>query len=261
MLKTRYNVVLLTLTRTPRLIFSIVIFWSGLILFAQPERSTVSFFSNDSLLITADEFITSDSFSYLILIHEQGSSRGEFNEILNRFQKMNYNCLAVDVRNGGNSNFIPNETAKRARNKGKRNNCEAVEADILAAIDYAYEKSGHGVILLGAGANGSLVLKAAKEQDVVNAAIALSPGEFFLPLFSVENTISGIQKPLLITANRTELPYIEQIMSNVEEEYKTIFVPENSEGERGSAALVPDNPSYTEYWLAILLFFKDLQVW
>ena len=102
-------------------------------------------------------------------------------------------------------------------------------------------------------------LKAAKEQTVVSAAIALSPGEFFLPLFSIENTISGIQKPLLITASRTEYPYVEQIMSNVEEEYKTIFVPENSEGERGSAALLPDNPSYTEYWLAILLFFKDLQ--
>jgi len=180
---------------------------------------------------------------------------------MDRFQKMNYNCLAVDVRNGGNSNFIPNETAKRARSKEKSNNSEAVEADIRAAIDYAYGKSGMDVILLGVGANGSLVLKAAKEQDVVSAAIALSPGEFFLPLFSIKNAISGIQKPLLITASRTEYPYIEQIMSNVEEEYKTIFVPENSEGERGSAALLPDNPSYTEYWLAILLFFKDLQEW
>ena len=258
MLKTRYNVVLLTLTKA-RLIISIALFWSGFILFAQPQKSTVSFFSDDSLVITADEFITADSFSYLILIHEQGSSRGEFNEIVDRFQKMNYNCLTVDVRNGGNSNFIPNETAKRARNKEIRNNSESVEDDIRAAIDYAYGKSGQGVILLGAGANGSLVLKAAKEQDVVNGAIALSPGEFFLPLFSIESIISGIQKPLLITANRTEYPYVEQIMSNVEEEYKTIYVPENSEGERGSAALFPDNPSYSEYWLAILLFFKDLQ--
>lgn len=258
MLKTRYNLVLLTLIKT-RLIISIILFWSGFILVAQPQRSTVSFFSSDSLLITADEFITADSFSYLILIHEQGSSRGEFIEIVDRFQKMNYNCLAVDVRNGGNSNFIPNETAKRARNNDKKNNSQAVEADIRAAIDYAYENSGQGVVLLGAGANGSLVLKTAKEQAVVDAAIALSPGEFFLPLFSIENTISGIQKPLLITASRTEYPYIEQIMSNVEEEYKTIFVPENSEGERGSAVLLPGNPSYTEYWLAILLFFKDLQ--
>ena len=258
LLKTRYNVVLLTLTKT-RLIFSIILLWSGLMLFAQSRTSTVSFFSDDSLLITADELIAADSFSYLVLIHEQGSSRGEFSEIVDRFQKMNYNCLAVDVRNGGNSNFIPNETAKRARNKGIRNNSEAVEDDIRAAINYAYEKSGQDVVLLGAGENGSLILKAAKEQDVVSAAIALSPGEFFIPLFSIENTISGIQKPLLITVSRTEYPYIEQIMSNVEEEYKTIFVPENSEGERGSAALLPDNPSYTEYWLAILLFFKDLQ--
>jgi pimeloyl-ACP methyl ester carboxylesterase len=243
----------------PQLVLVMVVVWSGSALFAQPERSTVTFCSADSLLITADKHIIYDSLACLVLIHEQGSSRSEFNEIVDRFLKMNFNCLSVDVRNGGNSNFIPNETAKRARQEGISKNREAVEADIRAAISYAYEKTGEKVILLGAGANGALALKAAKELDAVRAAIALSPGEFFLPLLSIQDTISGIQKPILVTSSRMELPYIKELMSNVAEDYKTIFAPENSEGERGTNALLSDNPSNSEYWLAVLLFFKELQ--
>lgn len=256
--KTQYKAVPHKLIRL-QLVLLIVAVWSGSTSFAQPERSTVTFYSADSLLITADKHIIYDSLACLVLIHEQGSSRGEFNEIVDRFLKMNFNCLSVDVRNGGNANFIPNETAKRARKEEVSTNREAVEADIKAAISYAHERTGEKVILLGAGANGSLVLKAAKELDVVRAAIALSPGEFFLPLVSIQKTISGIQKPILVTSSRMEFPYVEELMSNVDEDYKTIFTPENSEGERGTEALLSDNPSNSEYWLAVLLFFKDLQ--
>jgi hypothetical protein len=257
-LKTQYKAVPHNLIRL-QLVLLLVAVWSGSTLFAQPDRSTVTFYSTDSLLITADEHIIYDSLAYLVLIHEQGSSRGEFNEIVDRFLKMNFNCLSVDIRNGGNSNFIPNETAKRARTEGVSKSREAIEADIRAAISYAHEKSGDKVILLGAGANGALVLKAAKEQDAVRAAISLSPGEFFLPMLSIQDTISGLQKPLLVTSSRLEFPYVEELLSNVAEDYKTIFVPESAEGERGTGALLSDNPSNSEYWLAVLLFFKDLQ--
>ena len=242
------------------LIISAVCFmWSDGSVLAQSVKSTVNFYSSDSLLITADDYVISDTLPYLVLFHEQGSSRGEFSEIIDRFQKMNFNCLATDIRNGGNSNYIPNQTARRSRSESRSRSIDAVSSDIEAAITYATEKSSQNVILLGAGASGSLVLKAAMEQEQVKAAVALSPGEFFLPVFSTEETISGIRKPLLITASRMEHPYMVQLMSNVEEEYKTIFVPETSDGERGSAALLPENPSYSEYWLAILLFFKELQ--
>lgn len=241
------------------IILAVCFIWSEGSAFAQSVKETVNFYSSDSLLITADEYVISDTLPYLVLFHEQGSSRGEFSEIIDRFQKMNFNCLAVDIRNGGNSNYIANQTARRSRSESRSRSIDAVSSDIEAAIGYATGKSSQNVILLGAGANGSLVLKAAMEQEQVKAAVALSPGEFFLPVFSTEETISGIRKPLLITSSRMEHPYMVQLLSNVEEEYKTIFVPETSDGERGSGALMPQNPSYSEYWLAILLFFKELQ--
>ena len=226
---------------------------------AQLDKSSASYFSEDSLLITADEYITSDTLPYLILIHEQGSSRGEFEDIIHRFQKMNFNCLVADIRNGGNANFIANETEKRCRAGEFSMKTEAIEGDIRSSVRYAYEQSGEQVILMGAGANASLVLKTAKEQPVVKAAIALSPGEYFLNNFSVEDTISGLQKPILVTTNQIEKPYVEQLVSGVDEEYKTVFTPEEKAGARGTNALLPENESEGEYWLSILLFFKDLQ--
>ncbi len=241
------------------LVIFLALVWQGATLTGQGVKSSVNYFSKDSLLITADEYIVVDSLPYVLLIHEQGSSRGEFKNIIGRFQKMNFNCLVVDVRNGGNSNFVGNETFKRCRVKGLSMAPIAIQGDIESSVDFAFNKSGQKVILLGSGANGSLAIKTAKENDNVKAVIALSPGEFFLSSFSVEDTIAGLEKPLLITSGKMEFPYVQQLASKVAEEYKSIFAPENSEGGRGTDALLPGNSSEGEYWLAILLFFKDIK--
>ena len=60
-------------------------------------QTELTFPSMDSLVLTADHYFISDTLPYLILLHEQGSSRGEFGSLALRFQKMNYNCLAVDI--------------------------------------------------------------------------------------------------------------------------------------------------------------------
>lgn len=233
--------------------------WTGNHLQAQTGKTTVTYYSADSLLITADRYVVQDSLPYVVLIHEQGSSRGEFSQIIDRFQKMNFNCLVADVRNGGNSNFISNETAKRSRVGNFERTYTAIEADIIASAHEANSYSGKKVILLGAGANGSLALKTAKEDSVVKAAIALSPGEYFLSSFMVQDTIAGIKKPVLITSSKVEFPYAQQLASGIAEEYKTVFAPEIAAGERGTNSLLPENDSEGEYWLTLLLFFKDLQ--
>jgi len=243
----------------PCILLTLIFVCTGNLLQAQTGKTTVSYYSADSLLITADRYVVQDSLPYVVLIHEQGSSRGEFSEIIDRFQKMNFNCLAADIRNGGNSNFIGNESAKRSRTGNFDRGYKAIEGDIIASVQEASSYSGKKVILLGAGANASLALKTAKEDSLVKAAIALSPGEYFLSSFMVEDTIAGIQKPVLITSSKIEFPYAEQLASGIEEEYKTVFAPENGPGARGTNSLLSENDSEGEYWLALLLFFKDLQ--
>ena len=226
---------------------------------AAQDRVTTTYFSADSLLITADEYMISDTLPSLVLLHEQGSSRGEFTDIAERFLKMNFNCLVPDIRNGGNNNITGNETARRCRQQGFSRHVDAVEMDIRASVNHAYEKSGQQVVLLGAGENGALALKIAAETEAVRAVIALSPGEFFQPHFRVQDTIAGMEKKILVLSSKMELPYMEQLTSGISEQFKTLFAPVDSPGERGTDALRPGQPSHSEYWLNILLFFKDLQ--
>ncbi len=222
------------------------------------RKSTVSFTSGDGLEVTADEYIINKDNPYILLFHEQESSRGEYQTIARRLCKMDYNCLAVDTRNGGNRNFVSNETTKRCREARCSTGAEDIELDILAAIEYAVNKSEQLVVLFGSGSTGSLCLKIAKENNNVRAVVALSPGEYFLPQINIQDTIAGLKKPLFVTSSLSEFPYVAQLVTGVDEEYLTLFKPELGEGDRGTYMLLENNENNSEYWLALLLFFKDL---
>jgi len=223
------------------------------------SKKTVTFSSADKLLITADEYIIEEDNPYILLFHQQESSRGEYSIIARKLCKMNYNCLAVDIRNGGSDNSVSNETVKRCRENRCSQGVNDVEGDILSAVNYAFEKSSKPVILFGSGANGSLCLKIARENDYVRAVIAFSPGEYFLPQISIRDTISDLRRPIFVSSSRADTPYVKEIVSRVSEEYVEVFEPQLGEGRRGTLSLSSDNENNSEYWLALLLFFKELR--
>ena len=236
-------------------LFSLVIILSA---FNVIRKDSVSFSSADGLLITADEYIIEQDNPYILLLHQQQSSRGEYNAIAPKLCKMDYNCLAVDIRNGGSNNYVSNETVKRCRESRCPLRPADVEGDILAAINYAFEKSQLPVILFGSGANGSLCLKIARENDNVRAVVALSPGEYFLPDINIRDTIADLRKPVFVTSSLSEFPYVKEVVSGVPEDYLKAFEPKMGEGGRGTLSLSNDTENHSEYWLALLLFFKDL---
>lgn len=222
------------------------------------RKYTVTYPASDSLEITADEYIISNENPYILLFHEQESSRGEFRTIARRLCKMDYNCLAVDLRNGGNKNYVSNETVKRCRQTKCPTGAAQIELDMLASIEYALGRSNHPVIIMGSGANGSLGLKLARENENVRAVVALSPGEYFLPNINIKDTITNIKKPVFITSSLSEFSYISELASGIDEQFITLYEPQLGEGGRGSVALSSENKTNSEYWLALLLFFKDL---
>jgi len=236
----------------------IAVLFLGLSSFSVIRKSTITLNAEDGLIVTADKYISAKDNPYILLFHEQESSRGEFRSIARRLCKMDYNCLAVDIRNGGSKNYVSNETAKRCRESRCPTSVGDIELDMVAAIRYANQLSGQPVILLGSGANGSLSLKIAMEQDQVRAVIALSPGEYFLPVINIEDTITGLNKPVFITSNQSEFPYVSQLASGIDEQYLTLFEPQLGEGGKGTSALSEENAHNSEYWLALLLFFKEL---
>jgi dienelactone hydrolase len=223
----------------------------------QGNKEKVSFPSEDGLEITADKYLVNEEYPYILLFHQAGSSRGEFRDIAEKFLKLRYNCLAVDLRSGDNANFINNETASRARGEGKSVNFLDAWGDVTAAIDYANGLNSRQVILLGSSYSASLALLEGLNHPEVQAVIAFSPGEYFGKDLRVEDSLKTCSKPLFVAVTQREKPYVKQMLSAFPEDDYTLFQPDTL-GVHGARALWDDNPTKDEYWLALLLFINNL---
>jgi pimeloyl-ACP methyl ester carboxylesterase len=226
--------------------------------FSAIRVKTITFTAVDGLEVTADEYIVDPFKPYILLFHEQGSSRGEFSTIARRLNKLEYNCLAVDLRNGGKYDYVSNETAKQLREKHLESDINGIEQDMLAAIQYVQGKSNLPVVLFGSGANGSLSLKVALSDTLVRAVVAVSPGEYFMPEVKIQEVIAPLEKPVFITSSKAEFPYVSELASGIDQNYVSLFEPKQGAGERGTGSFSVDYEYNTEYWLALILFFKDL---
>lgn len=222
------------------------------------RKSLIEFYASDSLLISADHYFSSRENPYIILFHKEGSSRGEFENIAERFVKMRYNCIAVDMRNGDNFGFVNNKTASRAKARNIDSDAKA-ELDVLAAIEYISQISQQSVILLGSSYSASLCLKIAAENDSVRAIMTFSPGEFFRPQFSLNEILQQINKPIFIACNTVEYPYLLEAVEGLNDEKLTLVKPPENAENRGVGLLSDNNPVSDIYWLSVLIFIKSLQ--
>ena len=96
-------------------------------------QEKVSFFSEDSLKITADLYLKDYNLPFILLFHQEDASRGEYNEIATRLEKLDYNCLAVDLRAGEKMNYVQNESAERAKSGRKPHTLSDAKRDIEAS--------------------------------------------------------------------------------------------------------------------------------
>ncbi len=221
-------------------------------------KRKVSFLTEDGVNVTADLYFKSNSYPYIVLFHQHSSSRGEFNEIAERLTELKYNCLAVDLRNGESENYVQNETASYARNKGYI--CDYAEAgkDVEAAIKYAFKESGQAVVLLGSFYSATLSLKYSINNGRVSAVVAFEPGEFLKPGYVLEEHIKDIDKPVFIASKNTSMEYIKKMLKLAGSNYVTYFTPSNEKGPGGAKALWKESENNKEYWLALLMFFSKL---
>ncbi|HEY6162235.1 MAG TPA: dienelactone hydrolase family protein [Bacteroidia bacterium] len=216
-------------------------------------QQTITFPSGDGLTITADLYVASDTLPYMLLLHQAGYSRGEYKETAKKFNHLGYNCLAVDLRSGGEVNGIKNMTHEEAVKNKKKTDYLDAEQDITAAIDYLYEKSKRRVWLVGSSYSASLALKLAVNNFKVAAVIAFSPGEYFGKKLKVGESISKLDKPVLVLCTTQERKDVNELMNGVISKKKTIFSPA-VDGVHGSSSLWKANSNYHDYWIAVMMF-------
>ncbi len=222
------------------------------------SQDVVTFTASDGLTVTANLYEADEKNPYIIFFHQAGYSKGEYKNTATKFLKLGYNCLAVDLRSGGGVNFVQNETANLAKEKGFPTTYIDAEKDMLAAIDYAWSKSKKPMILFGSSYSASLAMRIAKGNPKVKAVIAFSPGEYFQPDIVMKDQFVGYDKNVFVACSQREYSYMNDLLVNIPNNLKTVFKPQDGAGEHGSKSLWQSCPTSKEYWLALLMYFKKI---
>lgn len=228
------------------------------------DNNTINFKSADNLLITADTYFpqASSTNPVIVLFHQAGWSRGEYNEIAPRLNKLGFNCIAVDLRSGDSVRGKVNETASRARKAGLSANYADALPDVIAALQYVNKQhSNSKVIAWGSSYSASLVIKVAGDYpELVDGVLAFSPGEYFSHLGRsktwIRDSAQKIKIPTFITSSKNEANDWALIYKSISENQRHRFIPK-SDGNHGSRALWEKYDDSSAYWDAVTDFLRQ----
>ena len=227
---------------------------------------TINFKSADNLLITADLYTphAANTTALIVLFHQAGSSRGEYNEIAPRLNKLGFNCIAVDLRSGEYSRGKDNETAIRASNKNLPTSYADALPDIIAALTYARKHySDSKIIAWGSSYSAALAIKVAGDQpQLVDGVLAFSPGEYFSHVGKsktwIRDSAKNIKAPTFITSAKNEAADWSPIYEVIDTASRQSFIPETA-GKHGSKALWKKYADSQAYWDAVNKFLDDFK--
>lgn len=241
------------------LIFLLTFFTSVHFLLAQGKES-VKFKASDGVDVYADLYMPYvDSATFIILFHQAGWSRGEYEEIALKLNEIGFNCMAVDLRSGNTINGVMNQTNMSARQQMKETLYIHSLPDMQAAVSHAREfLASQKLIVWGSSYSAALSLVIAAEMpDKVDGVIAFSPGEYFKSMGKAEDYVHShaaqLEVPVFLTGARSEREIVESIHNSISNELKVLFVP-GSSGNHGSRALWGTFPDSREYWRALRSF-------
>lgn len=224
---------------------------------AQTARR-VKFPSKDGVTITADMYEANPDYPWIVLFHKAQSSRGEFQRIAIKLNKLELNCMAVDLRSGKEANFIVNETYVLAKNTELGTEYLDAEIDMRAAIQKAYIIARKPVIIFGSSYSASLAIKLGAEMSQVKAVVAFSPGEYFGKKLDVAKAARGLTKPTFIACGSDEKGYTDPIANAIRSKKKIYFAPPKG-GAHGAACLDKGTDGETEYWIQMINFIQSVK--
>lgn len=240
----------------------------GLILFvilsfktasSQNNKESITFLSNDNVLVTADAYLTTNPEApFIILFHQATFSRGEYIEIAPLLNDLGFNCLAIDQRSGMQVNGLTNQTHKDAKSKGKAVKYKDAYPDLEAAVIFVKEKySPKNLIVWGSSYSSSLVFILAAKHKEIKAVLAFSPGEYFkFENKTIAEWAKEVSCPVFITSSRKEGKACSVIFKNLSNKNSVQYIPAFS-GNHGSKALWKKNTGYKSYREEVKNFLKQ----
>lgn len=214
----------------------------------------------DGVTVYARVYEAAPNAAVVLLFHQAGSNKSEYDTIAPRLEKLGYDVLAIDQRSGGDLYPPGNETVAHL-GKNAASYMEAVP-DMEAAIEWARRVHPHSpVYLWGSSYSAGLVFViAASHPRGVKAILAFSPGEYLPDKNLVHQSARKVRVPVFIdsAADPQEIANARSILAAVPVKQKVQYVP--TAGVHGSSTLRTDKDpdGAAANWTAVTAFLKSL---
>lgn len=228
--------------------------------FAEPKPIEIK---SEDLVVTADVYRAQKERGCIALFHQSGSSRGEHRSIGPALAAQGFTAVAADLRWGRRDrwNEVANETARRAGtieivDRGEREKFEAIrqnaKREASATLHWLRKNCQGPLIVLGSSIHANAALDLAVNEEIVNAVVALSPGEYSQEAPEMmRKLVANLRKPSLIIWARDEGELSPPIFAAIPGGKKTSFA---SSGRHGAATLFEDPRAWSALraWLATI---------
>lgn len=193
----------------------------------------------------------------ILLFHQAGSSKNEYDSIGPRLAALGFTSYAIDARAGGDL-FGDNSTVHLL---GESKPYLEAKQDLQAAVDWG-RKQQLPVYIWGSSYSAALVfLVAAENPGVVKGVLAFSPGEYLGQSDLVKQAAAKVRVPVFVTSasDKGEIAAARAILAAAPATLKVQYVPPTA-GIHGSSTLIADrNPrGAEENWRAVEAFLTRI---
>lgn len=134
----------------------------------------------------------------ILLFHQAGSNRHEYDPIAPELNSAGFDTLAVDQRSGGSKWGHPNKTVDAI---GHSASYSQAYPDLQGALTWAIDQKYTTIISVGSSYSASLNFVLASENPHrLTAGASFSPGEYFPNKDRIKNAASKVRIPFYVTA-------------------------------------------------------------
>ncbi|WP_424682778.1 alpha/beta hydrolase [Frateuria sp. YIM B11624] len=170
----------------------------------------------------------------LLLFHQAGASRHEYDPLVPVLTKMGYDTLAIDQRSGDGLFGGRNETVEKRG--GSADYLDALP-DLEGALAWAKAHHYARIAVVGSSYSASLaiVLAARHPQDAA-AVASFSPGEYFDDKDMVKRAAAKLTVPFYITTRPEEEDKVEEVLRDAHGSNVTHY--RQAAGVHGASTLV-----------------------
>src|SRR5277367_2426280 len=162
----------------------------------QTKPNPITLQASDGVSISGLVYPAEHPKAVVLLFHQAGSSKAEYDTIAPQLAAVGFTALAIDQRSGG-SLFGPNETAGRLAHPATY---EQAKPDLVAALAWGVQQH-LPVVLWGSSYSAALVFEVAAEHTAdVSAVVAFSPGEYFGEGQPIAHAAARLHVPIYVTS-------------------------------------------------------------